>query len=724
MRQLRTYVASLCLSAAVVDGVDLGFDAGSASHHEIVADYQLSEQQSCAIRLTNGQQLSEQLLQPISKGLLQATSLAHVRPLPFEALPITRAALRQEFYETTAFLNKTLSKDPRLKPEDVEVRTDHMQECTACKNYVGAWTALHKNEVIDVGTRKQILVDDWVVDRWLNIVRFLNPPASNEPVLRPDVEGDQRFGCPCSAIPTHDGGVRLYHTSKGKQSFIQTKNTIDEHAVVVRNSSNGRTNWSSAIEVKLRGKPHLKTFVAAQPPPGAHRMGSTPPVAMKEPIIYAGYEGGGSMACLAHSRDGINFETLQPTWDFPRTKGQCSENKPSFLGMAADAYVTPTAGEERDVVWYRQNFGTSYGWREIRGLQVAEIKLCKTKGVWAHVNDAKGIKALPTVRLGMINSSLLVKKEKLLGWYLDRLGKLERYRRQLYSVQLTKHSEGLYLGLATVLEWPKDISTEPQGAHLPAYKRDTTNVYLVTSRDGVHIDDGWIYAHRPLLPKGAWQRDWNAGMFLPAAQILSDEQSHLVYYEARSGMVHHENRFAGTAVIGMAAWQRDRIVGLRQSHARSPGVMITKVFMLRGKSLWLDFDTGSGGDGGVGVEVLDAHGTVIDGFAKGEVVSRAALAQGEMAEVRWLDARGTPSRTLEDATLVGLQGQSGRALRLRFSLAGGVKLYAFQIRGELSAQQGTSGSSPGASKRIKREQGARRPPSWMCCSKEPVCAAA
>ena len=42
--------------------------------------------------------------------------------------------------------------------------------------------------------------------------------------------------------------------------------------------------------------------------------------------------------------------------------------------------------------------------------------------------------------------------------YLDRLGKLERFRRQIYSSVLTPHASGLYLGLLTVLEWPKDVT--------------------------------------------------------------------------------------------------------------------------------------------------------------------------------------------------------------------------------------------------------------------------
>ena len=80
-------------------------------------------------------------------------------------------------------------------------------------------------------------------------------------------------------------------------------------------------------------------------------------------------------------------------------------------------------------------------------------------------------------------------------------------------------------------------SHEPVGKEKPAFARDTTNVYLVTSRDGVHIDDSWVYAQRPLLRKGPLQSSWDGGFFLPAAQIVSDEQSHRVYFEVHINVV-------------------------------------------------------------------------------------------------------------------------------------------------------------------------------------------
>ena len=196
-------------------------------------------------------------------------------------------------------------------------------------------------------------------------------------------------------------------------------------------------------------------------------------------------------------------------------------------------------------------------------------------------------------------------------------------------------------------------------------------MYLVTSRDGVHVDDGWIYAHRPLLNKGKRQRDWDSGMLLPAPQIMTDNHSHRVYFEARR--TNHERRFQKPAKIGVATWARDRLVGLRQAQ-RSPargggevrGVVETKPLMLATgvTALVLDVEHYEG----LSVEVIDDAGKTLDGFSA-DTCRPVHLVHGQV-EVHWsgkfsiadVAARATP-------------------VRLRFLLSGGrVKLYSFALR--------------------------------------------
>eukprot|EP00966_Prymnesium_polylepis_P263916 6097124-Prymnesium_polylepis.1 len=242
----------------------------------------------------------------------------------------------------------------------------------------------------------------------------------------------------------------------------------------------------------------------------------------------------GSMSRPCVDATGMSFNKQVATID-------CIDGSHSTLGRAGDCnvqviYETTSA---RQLVWYRRDFGTSGGWREIRGAQVASVE----PRLRNHVKWRVGKPFVTRVE----NS-----------YYLDRLGKLERFRRQIYSVTFTRRSANLWLGLMTVIEWAKDDS-EATGPIEPAFRRDTTSIFLVTSRDGIHVDDEWVYARRPLVPKGALQRDWNSGFVLAASEIVPDRNDTLarVYFEART--LRHEDRFKEPGVIGAATWRHDAI---------------------------------------------------------------------------------------------------------------------------------------------------------------------
>ena len=58
--------------------------------------------------------------------------------------------------------------------------------------------------------------------------------------------------------------------------------------------------------------------------------------------------------------------------------------------------------------------------------------------------------------------------------------------------------EQLYVGVLSVLEWPKLINPIAQ----PPYEFDTMRTYLATSRDGIHFESDWVYANQELIPHG------------------------------------------------------------------------------------------------------------------------------------------------------------------------------------------------------------------------------
>ena len=700
--------------------------------------------------------LVKEELRPVSTS---AVHTAAERPVPLE----TRATAEQlawEHQETLAFERKQLKADPRLKPSDIRVTFDHLSECTECRAQEEVRKAVHGEHADPINISEwQLLVDDYVIGTWRNVLRFVNDPKDEQVVMSPpsNASSSARFGCPCSAVRLPGGSHKLLHTA-GAVTGPGHRYREWPSAINSLVSSDGRGNWRRPRKITLDGfwSGVTGSFTIASQSSG-DRDGSS---GQQQAPLVAGYEGANSKACLARSLDGRHWQTvptakrlpIQPTvsrkpseanademargrpWHLTKSLikinlrrhpfnilcrseiqrcmrsgaswggglvmqcvilsahngtiskmcsralepkmrpllSDCVDGTRSALGRAGDCNVQPIfdARRRRQLVWYRQDFGTPGGWREIRGVQVIELNetLDRVAGV-----------VEPVRRVG--------------SYYLDRLGKLERYRRQVYSVTLTRHSDSLWLGLMTVIEWAKDLS-EPTGASLPAFQRDTTNIYLVTSRDGVHIDPGWVYARRPLVRKGATQADWNAGFVLAANEVLSEADlgESRVYYEARH--LRHEERFNRPGVIGLAAWHLHALVGLRAADAASgAGVIVTKPFALPapggngGLTVLLNLDTTLGSSGSVLVELLDEERKPLLG-ASGEASVPITDRAGSAVAAQWRHplgdgpsssaAEGQPAKAASTA-VIRLVGYTGK-LRLKMTLNGAARLYAFRVK--------------------------------------------
>ena len=615
-----------------------------------------------------------------------STQQARQRRVPYEPHPSMDAdRLAREASETRGFVNRQLSRDPRRQPDDIMVATDHMSACTSCEHDAGLQTALHGSPIIDIGNRTQPMVDDWTIHSWQNVARFLNAPRDKQVIElneHDDSRSDARYGCPCSAFETADGEVQLTYQS-GPSTFGAPDDSWEE-------DHNGRYSWSRSRDgvglwstesgpISINDRETLGQFsiVGGGGRPlslPARRRGDASRIA-----FVAGYEGWRGRACIAGSSDGVDFDNLDSESD-RRQNGlndDCltapgAHGSNSILARAADTYIVPVVDErrEKEYIWYRKDFGTAFGWREVRGMQVVELDKR-----FAEIHGSGSITDIA---------------QRHTEWYLDRLGKLERFRRHTYAVSLTPYSEDLWLGLMTVIEWAKDLD-EPHGADLPAFERDTLNVYLITSRDGVHIDHEWVYAHRPLLPKdGLTQSAFDSGFLFPAASLLSRPHEHRIYFEARPG-IHHEQRYNGnSARMGTASWARDRIAGLRAAHLGAPGVVTTKTFRLDGASVRVQVDTRACGSSVV-VEVCTESGASLPGRAATDAVPISG--EDGAVEARWGTSGGSVG------SLLG-QGSNAVAahtmVRLRFHLSGDAKLYAFQIVGTPSAHAPPTTPPPAA----------------------------
>ena len=224
----------------------------------------------------------------------------------------------------------------------------------------------------------------------------------------------------------------------------------------------------------------------------------------------------------------------------------------------------------------------------------------------------------------------------------------------------------------TVIEWAKD-DMEDAGSHLPRFERDTASIYLVTSRDGVHVNAEWVYARQPLVPKGELQHEWNSGFQLAASQIVMDDTKTYsrVYFEARKH--RHEDRFKEAGSIGMASWRRDTMVGVRAADAAAgPAVLVTKTFSMQSDRLGLllnvDAQSGPCGNGTVTVEVVDDAERALP-LASGHLPVPVTT-QAAAARVQW---------TQNAAAVSSIPISRGSLMRLRFTITGSARLYAFRL---------------------------------------------
>jgi len=244
-------------------------------------------------------------------------------------------------------------------------------------------------------------------------------------------------------------------------------------------------------------------------------------------------------------------------------------------------------------------------------------------------------------------------------WIFDREGPQEFRRRQIYALTDTIY-HGVHFGTLSVYEWPSDFSEGKIDYHM-RHERDVMNYYIATSRDADEWDLQWVYAQKPIVPRGgdgAFDKDG----ILPGATILTARDRHWLYYgglNERHGdptrPIKHE------AAIGLATIRLDGLIYLRAAND-ADGVVVTRPFRLEGPHLEVNVDC-RGGE--FSVEVLDASGAPIVGFGPGAA-----------NRYRSLDHLRLRPRWKGHADLAEFVG---RVIRLKFRLRGS-NLYAFQVR--------------------------------------------
>lgn len=344
-----------------------------------------------------------------------------------------------------------------------------------------------------------------------------------------------------------------------------------------------------------------------------------------------GYDAPGMAAGIAYSQDGIHWRPL-------------NDGKPVTF-RAADCHNQilwdPIAQAHR--LFTRTDYGSGGG-------PLAETV---TKGF-----EVRGTRGMTNRDINADPTAWRIDRQ----WYFNREGEDEFLRRQIYSMTVWIY-EGVYFGLLSVYEYPGDVSEGRKTNLQRRHTRDVLNFYIATSRDCDSWDLTWVYAGKPIVPRGP-NGSFDKDMVFPSSTVVTHSDRHWFYYgggNERHGTAELDPPvwFEKRRAIGLATLPLDRIVGLHAG-ARE-GIVVTKPFVLKGTKLLANVDARHGK---IVVEVLDAESKIIPGYGAEDAVTYTRI-----DDLR-LRPQWNAKRDLSE-----MVGKTVR-LRFRFTLA---DLYAFQV---------------------------------------------
>ncbi|OFX16385.1 MAG: hypothetical protein A2Z18_03340 [Armatimonadetes bacterium RBG_16_58_9] len=454
-----------------------------------------------------------------------------------------------------------------------------------------------------IGTRKQLFVDDYVVAKRTNVMRELGQAAKandGKPIIVPDKPWENDAYPLVEAVFRDGGKFRLWYRMSGEhRGYAESEDGL---------------RWT---------KPNLGLF-EYQGSKDNNIVDSKGGICFLDPHetdpqhkYKAAYCHDKVMAALAHSPDGFHWTSYN--------------NGEPVTGRAGDTFNQLLWDE--DAKTYRLYTRTDYG-----------------KGIYAGtLNENRGTRDMVNPDIKKDPTAWKTVRE----WQFNREGPWEFKRRQVYSLNDWIY-EGVQFGLLWSYEWAGQLGEGPYDLE-KRHECDIMNFYIVTARGDEMWDLSWVYAEKPLIPRGpdgSFDKDW----VQPATNIITWNDKHWIYYSG--ARERHGSPQSRKCSIGLATLRLDGFVCLEARD--DTGTVITKPFELEGENIEVNVDA-KGGE--VQVEVLDASGKPIPGFSGKD--SKVYRAVDELRlQPKWRDS------------LAVLKGQ---VVQLRFSLKN-AKLYAFQVK--------------------------------------------
>ena len=188
------------------------------------------------------------------------------------------------------------------------------------------------------------------------------------------------------------------------------------------------------------------------------------------------------------------------------------------------------------------------------------------------------------------------------------------------------------------------------------HEKDVLDFYIGTSRDGVNFDKSWIYARKPLVPRGPAGSFDKDGVF-PPSQFVTRKDEHWIYY---GGAAERHYSIGRDMRIGLAKLRLDGFICLQAKD--KPAAVVTKPFELEGGRLEVNVDARAGR---IQVEILNEDGKALLGLSGKDAAEYQAVDDLRLRPA-WQNGKD-------------LSALKGKVVRIRFRLRN-ARLYAFQIQ--------------------------------------------
>ncbi|MEN8228283.1 MAG: hypothetical protein ABFS38_09030 [Bacteroidota bacterium] len=466
---------------------------------------------------------------------------------------------------------------------------------------LSAQTHVDKEEVVDIGSRRELFTDHFLIERMDHLQLRLHEPTDEGIVLRFDRPWEGPF-CGYATIIKDDSLFRLYYRglpSAGKDgSDLETTcyaisvdgiNWVKPDLGLFQVSGSYKNNvvLANAAPVTHNFSPFLDTRKGIDPTQRYKALGGT--------------EGSGLKAYV--SEDGIRWNLIQEEPVF--TEGLFDSQNVAFWSES----------EQRYLCYFREWSGDGYsGFRSVSRT---------TSEDFIHWSDPVEMEFGDTPR------------------------------EHLYTNQTAPYFRAphIYVSVAARFMPDRQVLTEKQALELnvnPKYFKDCSDAIFMTSRGGNRYDRTFMEG---FIRPGIGLQNWVSRSNYPALNVVQTAPDEMSVYV-------NQDYAQPTSHLRRYSLRLDGFTSLHASY--EGGEMITRPFRFTGDTLFLNFSTSAAGS--VRVELLSRDGSPLEGFELenskehiGNEIEKAVSWQGDPDLMTLTDQPVRLRFVMKDANLYSLQ---------------------------------------------------------------------